>query len=278
MASFADLSALINRATGGNSGSPEPVNAYKDARVAGAAAASPVATRWTSFWRYEGIPAHGAVPPTTAAAPDNTTDGGLKQTDPGGGRQKWQTYAAACCSQAGMLMIYDRLLHISGLSGTVITPQTVGGTLSRYTGAAARGNEIWVEVYSQVGATGTTISASYTDQDGNAGATTPLTTFGGTGFREAERIIRLPFATGDSGARAVASVTVTATTGTAGDFGITIARPLMQIPIPLAGIGSTISLLDGPVEWLTDACLALAFLPSSTAAVQTSLFAFACEA
>jgi hypothetical protein len=270
MAALTNLSDVINRMTGGNSGTPENIFFHKDSRVDAAAAVATIAGRYTSLWQYEGSPAGGAAP-GAVAIPTNATDGALKQTDPGGGREKWLLGTAACASVAGTLILYDRLLHISGFSGTTVSPttQTVGGTLTRNTGGV--GNQIWVEIYTQIGASSTTITASYTDQDGNPSQTTTATGIGNTGLREAQRIIPLPLASGDTGVRAVASVTLAATTGTAGDFGVTIARPLAIIPVGFLGVGSirdNISGIPTGVEIDTDACLALAWLPNSTTAPQ----------
>lgn len=268
MTALSDLSDIINRCTGGNSGSPENIFFYKDARVAGAAAAATVAGRITSLWQYDGQPSAGAAP-GAVTAPTNATAGALKQTNPGGARQKWLLGATAAPLAAGTLILYDRLLHISGLSGTTTTAQTVGGTLTRNTGGA--GNQIWVEVYTQIGASSTTITASYTNQSGTSGKTTAATAFGNTGFREAQRIIALPLASGDTGVQAVASVTVLATTGTAGNFGVTVARPLLVMPVGVLGVGTIRDLiagLPGILEVDTNACLAWAWLANGTSAPQ----------
>ncbi len=268
MTAFADLSEIVNRMTGGNSGRPSNIPLFKDGRVGAAAAAAAIAGRITSLWEYNGQPSHGA-PPGAVAVPTNATPGSMLQTDPTGGRQLWCTGGWATGLAAGTLILYDRLLHISGLSGTTITAQNVGGTLTRYT--TGDGVEIWIEIYTQIGVTGTTITASYTDQAGNAGQTTPATAIGNTGFREAQRIIKLPLASGDNGVRAVASVTLAATTGTAGNFGVTLARPLALIPIPNAGIGYVrdfVAQQPGIQEILTDACLAWAWVANTTTVPQ----------
>lgn len=264
MSAFADLGELVNRLTGGNSGTPELLTFWKDGRVGGAAAATPVAARWTSLWQYEGQPAHGAAP-GAVAAPTNATNGSLFQTDPGGGREKFLTGGVMHTNTLGTVMLYDRLLHISGLNGTT-TPgaQTVGGTLTRYTNGL--GNQIWIEIYTQIGISSTTITASYTDQDGN-GATTPTAAIGNTGLREAQRMIPLQLAAGDRGVQAVASVTLAGSTGTAGDFGVTVVHPLGYWPIVGTGVGCFVDYITGlPAlpEIETDACLALAFLPNTT--------------
>lgn len=266
MAALTDLSDLINRATGGNSGTPENLWFHKLARDGGASATATIAGRMASLWRYDGQPSAGATP-TTVAIPDNTTAGGLKQADPGGGRQKWLTQFCASGFVAGTLILYDRLLHIGGLSGTTTTAQTVGGTLTRYTDGV--GNMAWCEIYTIIGTTGTTITMDYTDQDGNSGQTSAAAVIGGTGFREVSRVIMLPLAAGDTGIQAVASVDLAGTTGTAGNFGVTIGHPLAYASIGGAGVSGWqefVTGLPGLPEIKTDACLSFLWLPNGTAA------------
>lgn len=269
MAAITDLSDIINRATGGNSGTPQTLHIFKDSRVGASAAATPVAGQWTSLWEYNGNPAHGAAP-GAVSIPDNTTDGGLKQTDPGGGRTKWLTGGMFQSGAAGSLMLYDRLLHIGGLNATTTTAQTVGGTLTRYTGSESVGNQIWLEIYTQIGATNTTIDVEYTDQDGNTGITAPVASFGGTSRREAQRMIPMSLASGDTGVRACADCDIVATTGTAGSFGVSIIRPLAYWDFSNVALGSTKDFMTSTtmgIEIKTDACLALAFFCNSTTAI-----------
>ena len=172
-------------------------------------------------------------------------------------------------NQQEVVILYDRLLHISGLSGTSTSAQTVGGTLTRNT--TGEGNQIWVEIYGQIGATATTITASYTNTAGTSGRTTQAVAIGGTNNREVTRVIPLTLQAGDTGVQAVASVTLAATTGTAGDFGITIARPLAFANNENAGsqfIRDFIAGMPDSDVIPADACLALAILSASTSAPQ----------
>lgn len=264
MGALTDLSALVNRATGGNSGTPENLVFSKWDRIAGTAIVM-LQNRIYSLWGFDGHPGAGVAPGGTAVVPDNTTNGGLKQADPGGGRQKWMTSFQNWGSNGqGSIMVYDRLLHISGLSGTVTTAQTVGGSITRYTGAAAWNNQAWFEIYSPVGGTTTTISMSYTDQDGNS-ATSPAVAFGGTNHNAQGRAQPFNLASGDTGVRGVTNVTVAATTGTAGDFGVTILRPLIELPILAQGGGGLVNYIDIIPEIFPDACLAFMWVPHQVA-------------
>jgi hypothetical protein len=270
MAALTDLSDLLNRQTGGNNGAPENLFFHKVPRVAGAAATAPIAGRGCSLFRYEGMPAGGAVP-TAAAIPDRATVGAMPFSAPGGGREKLLIGAGIAPLVPGVFVLYDRLFHIGGLSGIVTTAQTVQGAtptpaLTRNTGGA--GNFAFYEVYSILGTTGATLTMTYTDQDGNTGQTSTIN-IGATGFREETRAQRIPLAAGDSGIRAVASVQLSASTGTAGNFGITIARPLALIPVGAAGImgwRDYTTGLPGIPAIDPNACLALLFIPGAATA------------
>jgi hypothetical protein len=269
MGAISDLSDLINRLTGGNNGNPHAPMVWIDSRIGSAAATATVAGRWTSLWRYNTNGGGAGATPGAVEAPTKATVGAFPFRDASGGRTRKLAGFSAAGAQSGTLLLYDRLLHIGGLSGTVTTAQTVGGTLTRNTGGV--GNEIWVEIYGQIGTTGTTITASYTNQAGSSGATTPAAAIGGTGLREAERIIPLALADGDTGVRAVASTTLAATTGTAGSFGITIARPIAQIFVPAGGYGMAADLVsDFPSlpELENGSCLNFAWFSVSTTAPQ----------
>jgi hypothetical protein len=273
MAAIASLSDLVNRASGGSSGTPENIWWHKIARHDGAAVtAVPIAGRPYSLWRYDGHPGRGAEP-TTWANPTNATEGGLLQADPGGGRQKWLTQFAACGSATGTLMLYDRLGHNGGLNATTTTAQTFTGTLSRYNGTDSVGNIAWYEIYGNtttiLGATATTMTMQYTNQAGTDTRVSPAVTIGGTNFREGNQARFIPLAAGDTGIRSVENVDLVASTLTAGNFGITVARPLAYASIDLAGTGGwrdAITGLPGLPEIETDACLALLWIPTSTTA------------
>jgi hypothetical protein len=222
-----------------------------------------------SAWRYDGYPA-GGVAPTTGAIPDLTTTGALTFTAPGGSREKFLISAGVVSNTGGVYMLYDRLFHIGGLSGTSTAVQTVQDSpaspaLTRNTGGA--GNIAWYEIYATIGSTTRTLTMNYVDQDGNNASST--INIGNTGFREVSRAQRIPLEAGDSGIRSVTSVQLDATTGTAGNFGITIAQPLAWIPIGTSGAGGWRDYttgLPGIPSIHPDACLALAFIPVGTTA------------
>ena len=270
MAAITDLSDLINRQTGGNSGTPENIFFHKVPRVAGVAATAPVSGRGCSLWTYDGMPASGAVP-TTAAIPDRTTTGAIPFTAPGGSRDKHLIGASIAPLAAGVYLLYDRLFHIGGLSGTSTGAQTIQGSpaspaLTRNTGGA--GNIAFYEIYTIIGTTATTLTMTYTNQAGT-GSRTSTINIGATSFREVTRMQRIPLAAGDFGIQSIQQIQLTATTAIAGNFGITIAQPLAWIPVGAAGTMGwrdyTTGLPGIPVID-PDACLSLMFIPAGTTA------------
>jgi hypothetical protein len=270
MAAITDLSDLINRQSGGSNGSPSNLFFHKVPRIAGVAAAATIIGRGASLWQYDGMPAGGAVP-TVAAIPDRSLQGALPFLVATGGRDTHLIGASVTPTGAGVMLLYDRLMHIGGLSGTSTADQTVqGGTptpaITRNTGGA--GNIAWYEVYTQIGATSTTLTMTYTNQAGT-GSRTGTINIGSTGFREATRAQRIPLAAGDTGIRAIEKVKLTASTTTAGNFGITLAQPLAWIPVGTGGTAGwrdyTTGLPGIPVID-PDACLALMFVTSAGAA------------
>lgn len=175
---------------------------------------------------------------TTAAAPTAATAGAWipEATD---ASQLWLAECAANCDVAGAgsmnqgcLMIFDRLSHQGGLSGTGAGAQTTNlptAALTRYTNGV--GVQAWLEVYSTIGATGTTFTASYTNQAGTTGQVAIASAIGAAGHREAGAMMPFNLVAGDTGVKAVASVTLAATTGTVGAFGVTLLKPLALIPV-----------------------------------------------
>lgn len=225
-----------------------------------------VAGRLYDLWRTA-VPV-GAIP-TTPAAPDRALLGALGQQNPGISESLGIIAARFSALNPGQYIIADRLSHTAGVAGsgglsaTVTTPQGAPNlptaALTRYTSGVG----VWaaITIYTQIGTTATTVSVSYTNQNGDPGRISPLVLFGATGFRETNRLIVLPFQDGDTGVRSVETVTVTATTGTAGLFGITLFRPLYVICVPdtsgvlpAAGLitGST---FGGVAEIEDDACI-----------------------
>lgn len=191
-------------------------------------------TQPVSVWTA--APETGAAP-TTAAAPTNQTTGAMfgdrfnaRTATPyiaqvTGGNAN--TSLASSADHASNFILIDRLSHQGGLSGTVATAQTTNlptAALTRYT--SGEGVMIALEIYTTIGTTATTATVSYTNQAGTPGQISKEVRIGATATREAGTFIIVPLANGDTGVQSVESVTLVATTGTAGAFGVTLFKPL----------------------------------------------------
>jgi hypothetical protein len=268
--SFADLDALRAALTA-------PHQTLNFQRFVGAGSSAAPAAVPCSTWTAA---SNSGSAPTTAAACTSATTGALVQGDAGASTlviagcdlaAGWSVPAGA--PLAGTVLVYDRLSHQGGLSGSTTGAQTTNlptAALSRYTSGVG----VWIalEVYTAVGPTVTTVTASYTNQAGTASHATTAVPFGNHG---PGRMIFLPLAAGDTGVRSVESVTLAASTLTAGAFGVTLLRPLALVHIP--GTGDHVpgdhvrGHLAGHFEEVVDgACLALAVIPRTAIGASTA--------
>jgi hypothetical protein len=173
---------------------------------------------------------------------------------------------------AGTMVVAIDLLNVSGgLNGTITTEQTTNlptAALTRHTGGD--GVFIGIVIYAAVGSTATTISVRYTNQAGTPNRASTVTAFGATNFRELGRLIQIPLQAGDTGVRSVEGVTLTATTDTAGNFGVCLFKPLMCFSLesttgamPIDAVSSG-GMIGSMAEFDDDACLTfMAFTPVS---------------
>lgn len=216
---------------------------------------------WNSTWLKNGIPAAGATP-GASSVPDRTTAGALGQTNKSAGALfAWlrRYHNGDMNVSGGKFMIADRLVHMGGLDGTLTTAQTVStSALTRFTSGA--GVMAGVEVFTGIGGTQQTLTASYTNQAGTAGRTSQPIPIGGGTLNGVGTFLPLSLQAGDSGVRAVATATLSVSTGTAGNFGIVLYKPLMTFSL-MPGLsfwqdGDPIKTLGGYIPQIPDdACL-----------------------
>lgn len=223
-----------------------------------------VAGQWQDL--FIGVGPAGAAP-GAAAVPTNATLGSLEQADGGSGVVRaLGGFLSAANVHAGTLVLCDRLSHQSGLSGIVSTAQTTNlatAALTRYTSGV--GVMAGLTIYTAVGTGAATVSVSYTNTVPTAGQTSPTRSFFAfTGQNRAGRFIPLPLVAGDLGVKSVESVTLSATTGTAGNFGVTLYKPLAFFPLDTT-TPRPMSYFDGMIGGLPEivdgACLFWLFMP-----------------
>lgn len=217
-----------------------------------------------SLWKGTGFPTAASTPPTgTGEAPTNATLGAIPITNAGSGKKLYVGRASMSAVTIGHFMLYDRLVHTSGLDGTSTALQTVNSTpLTRYT--TGEGCQLFVEFYVATGSIQANITVAYTNQTGASKSTTTSLTPTASPPTVGQMTL-ISLAAGDTGVRSVESITLSGTTGVIGSFGITIGKPLMDFPITLAS-GSFFmdAIACGLPEVKDDACLALYVLCSTT--------------
>lgn len=230
--------------------------------------------RWHDMWAVSfPLPAI----PTTAVAPNNTTSGAMALSNAAGSLSPLGVQLSTTSNMT--IMLVDRLSHQGGLLATTTTEQTTNlptAALTRYT--TGEGVMLALTLYANIGSTATTVTARYTNQAGTPNRVTTATTFGGFTAQVLGRAIFLPLQAGDTGVRSVEAVTVLASTGTSGNFGVTLYRPLVVVPAEVDAQGSFLmgGLLGGIPNIVNGACLSTMCLPSSTVATFPGQFAL-CE-
>ena len=210
-----------------------------------ASIASQTANSYCSLWRATGQPGQGAIP-TVVATCNNTTVGTIgfnQQTSP---VTSYGAYLEIATGNAAMTMeLHDRLANMGGLNGTLTTAQSVNLDLNtllatdnidtRKGDANYSDIQWWLEWYTATGGTAVTATIVVTYNDGTTGNLSVLSL---ASTRPASHMIPLnsliPSAQSGKFIRGIVSVTLSATTGTAGNFGVTVTRPRMTLSSPIA--------------------------------------------
>jgi len=194
-----------------------------------------------SGWMMTGSPTVG-VAPTTWAHPTAATAGtwAPKYANSSGGTNRLLLTDIVMTNAGQSLILRDRIGHMGGMSGIVTTAQTVAATL---TAPAADGRcdvsgsdvEWFLEWYTATGATGVnaTVAVTYDDAStGNVVVALPATV-------PAYRMYRIQPAVAGRTIKGITSVTLSATTGTAGNFGVTATKKLATSFLAVAGYNDT---------------------------------------
>ena len=238
-----------------------------------ASLASQVAGTFTSLWRATGTPGQGAIPAAAAICTKALTGaiGFTNQTAPADSHIAWLW--AACGNAATTLEVHDRIAHMGGLNLTLLTAQTVGvdvltlGVASDRIGSAGYDDiQWWYEVYTAGGATASNATINVTFDDGTTGNLNTLAVGGTLGAGRIFSIDALKSTAQQARKiRGVNTVTLSASTGTAGSAGVTVTRPRTVLPMPLANFQNVADWAQtGLPDVPNDACLSLITLNSTT--------------
>lgn len=210
-----------------------------------ASIASQIANSYCSLWRATGQPGQGAIP-TVVATCNNTTVGTIGFNQQISPSTSYGAYLEIATGNAAMTMeLHDRLANMGGLNGTLTTAQSVNLDLitllatdnigTRKGDANYSDVQWWLEWYTATGVTAVTATIVVTYNDGTTGNLSVLSL---AATRPASHMIPLnsliPSDKSGKFIRGIVSVTLSATTGTAGNFGVTVTRPRMTLSSPFA--------------------------------------------
>lgn len=234
------------------------------------------AGQFHSLWRATGQPGQGAIPGAAAICTHATTGalGFTQQTLPA------TSYLAImeglCSNNASTLEVHDRLMHMGGMNGTLATGQTANldvyanlasNNLTARIGASDFSDVTWwLEWYSDTGGTAVTATVNVTYNDGTDGNLTGISL---AATRRASFMQPLngfiPAAAAGKFIRDVNTVTLSATTGTAGSFGVTATRYRAALYKPIANARFTADWAGlGIPSVPNESCLALIQIAGAT--------------
>lgn len=217
-----------------------------------------------SLWRSSGAPLQGAIP-GGAATCDSSLTGCVPFSNPSSPALTYLGQMTAQLANAGALILFDRLAHMGGLSGTVYTPtaQTVNVTLPANRGAKSDYSNVewYLEWYGDTGSTGVTATITYTNQSDIGSKTTTVAMAATT---RSSRMMLITPAAGDE-IKSVQSVTLSASTGTAGSFGVTACIRIAEVPVANAALVTSMDAINLGLPRIYDgSCLMFAMLCSTT--------------
>ena len=234
-----------------------------------------VAGAYQSLWRATGQPGQGAIP-TTAALCTKALTGAIQFTNQTAPATSYFGWAAMQCSNAAVTFdLHDRIAHMGGLVLNSTSPQNVlldldvaglNPNAARIGDANFSDIMWWLEVYTDGGGTASNATINVTYNDGSSGNLT-VVAVGGT--IRAGRAINLngliPSADSGKYIRDINTVTLSASTGTAGNFGFTATRSRTTMPLFVANKGEVYDWAAlGFSEIVNDSCLFLIQTASTT--------------
>lgn len=212
-----------------------------------------------SGWTTGGYPAAG-VAPTTWATCTKATLGALNpfMVNPGAGTTGRILYASLIPSVANQpYVIVDRLGAMAGLSGTSVAAQTVGSSLATPAASGrcqSNGSDVqwWLEWYTATGSTAVNVTCAVTysdDSTGNVVVAIPASV-------PAFRTYAINSASAGKSIKSVNTVTLSASTLTAGNFGVTAINRKFSFSVPTANqvFNADWAMLGMPIA-MPDTCL-----------------------
>ncbi len=240
-----------------------------------ASIANAAAGQYHSLWRATGQPGQGAIP-TAAANCNQSTVGGMTFSQQTAPAKSYLAYLEAAISvSASTMEVHDRLMDRGGLNGTLTTAQAAGidfngvtadNMVERIGDANYSDIQWWLEWYADTGATATTATVAVTYSDGTTGNLTGVSL---AATRRASFMQPLngliPAAAAGKFIRAVNTVALSASTGAAGNFGVTATRLRGTLFMPIANAKFSADWANLPINTIPNsACPFIVVMPGTT--------------
>ena len=226
--------------------------------------ANQAAGQIVSLWRATGMPTQGAIPGAFATC-DNALAGGFALPTLGALKGYVGTVALVGVT-ANTWILYDRLGHMGGLSGTVTTAQTANVDLVTASGngrCSAVGADVdwFIEIYTDLGSTAVNATVAYNDQVDGAQTAAAIAL---AATPRASRLYQIIPVAGTS-IKKVNTVTLSASTLTAGSFGVTARKRLCSLGQSIANVSppGDFAAIGAP-EFKQTSCLEICALCTAT--------------
>jgi hypothetical protein len=226
-----------------------------------------VAGRPHSTFYLAGQPGAAVAPtPGLAGAALTTYSGQIPFSNPVSGNTYLGRFAGQA-TQAGRLLLLDRLWHNSGITITSTSAQTINSVAwpARDVAGTTNGDGVYigVEVSTATGSGTPTLTINYTNQSGTAGKTatnvisTVASSIAGTFYP-------IGLAAGDTGVRSVQTFTLSAT-WTSGTIHLVAYRMLASLELTGANIPNAVDALTSGFPRLYDNTVPfIVFVPNTT--------------
>ena len=271
---FSVLSASggLKATTANQTGVPAARN--QDIEINRISIATQIAGQFASFWRGTGFPAQGAIPGAAAICNAATLGAFPLATRSGAQVRQITGINVALSAVFSNLFIEDRLAHMGGLNGTLTTAQPVNVTvdvgtdnmLERIGSSDFSEVDWWLEWYTATGATIATPTLAVTFHDGTTG-TANIWNAGSAALPAsvaASRRYKIATTNGKF-IKSIQTCTLSASTATAGSFGVTATRKHGMVRSWVANVQED---LRTPVELASkvpdNACLSTSILCNTT--------------
>lgn len=241
-----------------------------------AATGSLVAGRPFSTWYLAGNPSTGSANTTLAgvalSSSSSMVNGQIRHVDPVSGNA-YLAGLSATATQAGLLLLCDRLWHNGGFTITSTTAQTVNSATfpARDIDGSSNGNGVLLglEISAAAGAAAPTITVGYTNQAGT-GSRTGTNSFATANSPGAGVFFPIGLQAGDTGVRSVQSLTLSAS-WLSGTMNLVAYRPLAALALPGTFIPAAIDAITGGLPRLYNGVVPFfLFIPNTTSTTNIS--------